>query len=168
MRDINLTFGLGNRYPGIPREYKFLKILFIWFTVLSTNHSLGQENNGIGAYIENNRVILEIHEKIFDSPILFVRHPGRQIQVEWSRVGNRLIMAQKRIESSDGPLMALDDDITLNERIIGQFPILQNRSNGNYFAIDATELFLGAEIKWFKFFTQETVLTNLSYFKNIE
>src|SRR5690606_29923082 len=120
------------------------------------------------SYIENNRVILEIHEKIFDSPILFVRHPGRQIQVEWSRVGNRLIMAQKRIESSDGPLMALDDDITLNERIIGQFPILQNRSNGNYFAIDATELFLGAEIKWFKFFTQETVLTNLSYFKNIE
>ena len=123
---------------------------------------MGQTNNGISGYLENDRLILVLEPKAMDSTFLFVRHDMGQIQVKWTQHQNVVLLIQQGITTEMGELIPIDLDYKIKERVLGQFSIIKQKSKEGSLAIDATELFLQNKIKWFRYDTSETVLRDRS------
>ena len=170
MKDINLFFWVSSivrEKSGrhCSRLVPLLCLTILFLTVCPLN---GQTNNGIGAYLENDKIYLELDKSIIGKPILFVRHHMNQLHVKWSQIGNQVVLSQQMVTSVMGELIPIDGDYTIEERVLGKFPLITEKSKGNQLVIDATDLLLNLEIRWFRFYSQETILRDLSFVKSVE
>ena len=170
MKDINLFFlvsSIVREKSGrhCSRLVPLLCLTILFLTVCPLN---GQTNNGIGAYLENDKIYLELDKSIIGKPILFVRHHMNQLHVKWSQIGNQVVLSQQMVTSVMGELIPIDGDYTIEERVLGKFPLITEKSKGNQLVINATDLLLNLEIRWFRFYSQETILRDLSFVKSVE
>lgn len=128
----------------------------------------GQANNGIGAYLEDNRLLLVLDRAIMEEPMLFVRHHKGQLTVRWSQVGEQVVLTQHRVRSALGEWIPIDADYKIEERVLGKFKVIKEKSNEVTLAIDATELVLANDIKWFAYDSPESIDLRKSYIYKVE
>ncbi|RIV37501.1 DUF5117 domain-containing protein [Flagellimonas lutimaris] len=144
-----------------------LPFLFSLFFELAACPVMGQANNGIHAQLENNRVFLEVPTELLDEPLLFVRHGTGYQQVVWSKQQEHLILKAPRVQSLVGTIIPVNQDYKIEELILGRFPIVgQDRLEDGY-RIDATQLFLSAEIKWYSNFVEEAAVPGAGFVEKV-
>ena len=170
MKDINLFFLVSSivREKSGSHCSRLVPLLFLTILFLTVCPLKGQTNNGIGAYLENDKIYLELDKSIIDKPILFVRHHMDQLHVKWSHIGNQVVLSQQMVTSVMGELIPIDGDYTIEERVLGKFPLITEKSKDDQLVIDATDLVLNLEIKWFRFYSPETIMRDLSFIKGVE
>src|SRR5690606_34532165 len=140
----------------------FSKSLFLsLFFVVAACPAMGQANNGIRAHLEGNDLYLSVEQEILDKPILFVRHGVGQHQAIWYKQNNRLVLAIHPIQSNAGIVIPVNQNYKTESLILGRFPIIRTEefieSNDSY-VIEATDLFLGYNIKWFKGYSEKPLV----------
>lgn len=144
-----------------------LPFLFILFFELAACPVMGQANNGIHAQLENNQVFLVVPTELLDEPLLFVLHGTGYQQVVWSKQREHLILKVPRVQSLVGTTIPVNQDYKIEELILGRFPIVgQDRLEDGY-RVDATELFLSAQIKWYRNFVEETAVPGAGFVENV-
>lgn len=144
-----------------------LPFLLSLFFELAACPVMGQANNGIHAQLENNQVFLEVPTELLDEPLLFVRHGTGYHQVVWSKQREHLILKVPRVQSLVGTTIPVNQDFKIEELILGRFPIVGQDRLENGYRVDATELFLSAEIKWYRNFVEEAAVPGAGFVENI-
>ncbi|RYC50356.1 zinc-dependent metalloprotease [Flagellimonas olearia] len=128
----------------------------------------GQANNGIGAYLEDNRLFLVLDREIIGEPMLFVRHHKGQLMVRWLHLGEQVVLTQHRVRSTLGEWIPIDDDYKIEERVLGKFKIIKDKNDTGGLTIDATELILSNDMKWFAYDSPERIDLRKSYIYKVE
>lgn len=128
----------------------------------------GQANNGIGAYLEDNRLLLVLDREIIGEPMLFVRHHKGQLMVRWSHLGEQVVLTQNRVRSALGEWIPIDADYKIEERVLGKFKVIKDKNDTGGLTIDATELILANDIKWFAYDSPESFDLRKSYIYKVE
>jgi len=149
------------------KDMGVLPFLFSLFFELAACPVMGQANNGIHAQLENNRVFLEVPTQLLDEPLLFVRHGMGYQQVVWSKQKEYLILKVLRVQSMVGTIIPVNQDYKIEELILGRFPIVDQVRLDDGYRVDATQLFLSAEIKWYRNFVEEAAVPGAGFVENV-
>lgn len=151
----------------VMKSMGLLPFLFSLFFELAACPVMGQANNGIHAQLESNQVFLEVPTELLDEPLLLVRHGTGYQQVVWSKQKEHLILKVPRVQSLVGTTIPVNQDYKIEELILGRFPIVDHDSSKNGYRVDATQLFLSAEIKWYRNFVEETAMPGAGFVENV-
>src|SRR5690606_31736011 len=159
----------GQRNLGMNKKIVFGtgKFLFSVLFMLGACPIMGQANNGIVAYLEGQRLFLQVESKLLDNPILLVRHEVGQHQVIFSKQGGHLVLTVPRIESLSGTIIPINQDFRTESLVIGRYPIIEENGPVPYYRIDATALFLETEIKWHRNFVEMPIVPGQAYIEGV-
>ena len=154
-------------YSKIARQFICKsKLLFSLIILLVACPLWGQVNNNVKAYLEAGRLFFNINEVLLQKPMLFVRHGMGEHQIIWSKQPDHILLTLSQIHSLSGVVIPLENNYRTDEKILGRFPIIKEKSSSQSFYIDVTDLLLQTAINW-NLESPETVVVDQSYIKGI-
>ncbi|RYC50369.1 zinc-dependent metalloprotease [Flagellimonas olearia] len=109
---------------------------------------MGQTDSKFRGHLEGGRFIMTLNERVFEQPMLFVRHglQGGQYQVQWSKVGGHLVLEAPPVNSLAG--VEIPQGVNGTSPILGRFPILPSGQDSSFVQVDLTDFILQAPISW--------------------
>ncbi|MHA7831833.1 MAG: zinc-dependent metalloprotease [Flagellimonas sp.] len=144
---------------------RFLFSCIIWLAVCPL---WGQAILGIDAYLENDRLLLELDESVMDTPMHLTRLGVGYHHVKWSRQGDNILLSLELIESETGTLIPpIIGKPKIYKQLLGRFPIMGGRGTDHTFVIDATELFLQTHIQY-EYYSKQNVVSELSFVERVD
>ncbi len=143
------------------------RLFFNLIILLVSCLSWGQANKNMQAYLEDDRLLLNISPDNLNVPMLFVRHDVGYHQVIWTTHEDHLILTIPQIESSSGVTIPLHHNYRHKASIIGRFPIIDSQNNTDHFKIDITDFILNTNLQW-PTGSPPSVIANLSYVDGVQ
>lgn len=154
-------------YSKIARQFVFKsKLLFSLIILLVACPLWGQVNNSVKVHLEAGRLFFNINEVLLQKPMLFVRHGMGEHQIIWSKQPDHILLTLSQIHSLSGVVIPLENNYRTDEKILGRFPIIKEKSSSQSFYIDVTDLLLQTAINW-NLESLETVVVDQSYIEGI-
>lgn len=131
------------------KNYLFTIILLATCTLWG---QISEDNSTTKSFIiahkQNNNILFEFTEDLFNKEMLFVMHDIGYKQVFFHKVGNNIFLSELPIQSSSGVIIPINGDPSNKIITYGRFPILKHDLKSNRFAIDVTEFFSEMQIEW--------------------
>lgn len=120
----------------------------------------------MNVHLQNNKVYLKLYKNLLGKDLLFARHGKGYTHVVWAKYLDQILLEIPRVESLSGIIIPIKDNLTIDKKIVGRFPIIKEKSDDNTFCIDITDLFKKNKIAWYSGFS-ETPFSDLAIIKEV-
>tara|TARA_R110000796_G_scaffold80122_2_gene177407 strand:- start:38 stop:2218 length:2181 start_codon:yes stop_codon:yes gene_type:complete len=120
----------------------------------------------MNVHLQDNKVFLKLDENLLGKDLLFARHGKGYTHVVWTKYLDQILLEIPRVESLSGIIIPIKDNLTIDKKIVGRFPIIKEKSDDNTFGIDITDLFKKNKIAWYSGFS-ETPFSDLAIIKEV-